>query len=224
MKAILFLVGLTIGERLEYDAKFSFINIGTMTLEVKDTLRYNDVLCYDIISILKSASGLRWLFSIDDTLEVYTSCDDLIPYFCRERINESGYLRVNDLFFDHDSNYVSYDGSERIAIEDGTRDLLSFWYYLRSIPMEEGDKISIDVHSSKENHKIECFVRERERVKTKAGEYEAIRVEPQTEGKGIFGAGGGMEIWYSEPDRLPVQIRASMKVGSVLFRLKGVSY
>jgi hypothetical protein len=223
MTIMLFLAGLTVGERLEYDAKFSFINLGTMTLEVKDTLRYNDVLCYHIVSVLKSASGLRFLFSIDDTVEVYTSCDELIPYVFRERINESGYRRTSDLFFDHDSNYASYDGSKKISIEDKTRDLLSFWYYLRRIPMEKGDTILIDVHSSKENHRIQCLVRGRERVRTKAGDYETTLVEPQTEGKGIFGAKGGMEIWYSEPERIPVQIRASMKVGSVLFRLKEVS-
>jgi hypothetical protein len=33
-----------------------------------------------------------------------------------------------------------------------------------------------------------------------------------------------MEIWYSEDDRLPVQIRASMKFGSVLFKLREADY
>jgi hypothetical protein len=224
MTIILFILGLTVGERLEYDAKFSFINIGTMTLEIKDTVTYNDVLCYHIVSVLRSASGLRFLFSIDDTVEVYTSCDDLVPYVFRERINESGYRRASDLFFNHDSHYVSYDDSKKINIEDETRDLLSFWYYLRRIPLEEGDTIAVNIHSSKENHRIHCLIRGNEQVRTKAGDYETIRVEPQTEGKGIFGAGGGMEIWYSEPERLPVQIRTSMKVGSVLFRLREVSH
>lgn len=221
---ILFFVGLTIGERLEYDAKFSFINLGTMTLEIKDTLNYNGILCYHIVSVLKSASGLRLLFSIDDTIEVYTSYDDLIPYIYKERINESGYRRASDLSFNHDSHYVSYDGSTRIDIENETRDILSFWYYLRRIPLVNGDTIMVDIHSSKENHRIHCLIHDNEHVRTKAGDYETIRVEPQTQGKGVFGAGGGMEIWYSEPERIPVQIRASMKVGSVLFKLREVSH
>jgi hypothetical protein len=61
-------------------------------------------------------------------------------------------------------------------------------------------------------------------IKTPAGEFNTVVVQPQTEGKGIFGAKGGMEIWYSETGRIPVQIRASMKFGSVLFKLREVKH
>ncbi|MDH4211073.1 MAG: DUF3108 domain-containing protein [candidate division WOR-3 bacterium] len=222
MIIIVLLVGFGIGERLHYDAKFSFLNLGTMTLEVRDTLTYEDVHCYDISSVLTSARGLRFLFSINDTIEVYTSSDSLFPYMFRERINESGYHRASNLFFDRDSNYVNYDDSLVINTTAETRDILSFWYYLRGIPLELGDTILIDVHNARENHRVRCVVQKRELVKTKAGDYETILVEPQTEGKGIFGAKGGMQIWYSEKDRVPVQIRASMKFGTVLFKLKEV--
>ncbi len=222
MIVIILVVGFSIGERLQYDARFSFLNLGTMTLEVKDTLTYEGVHCYHISSVLTSAGGLRWLFSIDDTLEVYTSSNDLLPYVFRERINESGYRRTGNLFFNRDSQYVNYDDSLIIGTAPETRDILSFWYYLRRIPLELGDTIAIDVHSARENHNVRCVVQKKERIGTKAGDYETILVEPQTEGKGIFGAKGGMEIWYSEIERIPVQIRASMKFGSVLFKLKEV--
>jgi hypothetical protein len=223
MIAIVLLVGFSVGERLQYDAKFSFLNLGTMTLEVKDTLTYEDVHCYHISSVLTSAGGLRWLFSINDTLEVFTSSDDLLPYVFRERINESGYRRTSDLFFDRDSHYVNYNDSLIINTTAETRDILSFWYYLRGVPLQLGDTILVDVHNARENHNVRCIVQKREMVRTKAGDYETILVEPQTEGKGIFGAKGGMQIWYSEEDRIPVQIRASMKFGTVLFKLKEVA-
>ena len=223
MMFIMVVIGFAIGERLEYDAKFSFLNLGNMTLEVKDTLTYEGVQCYHITSVLTSARGLRFLFTIDDTIEVYTSKDSLLPYLFRESINESGYRRTGSLFFDHDSQFVNYDDSLIIDIAAGTRDILSFWYYLRMIPLESGDTIAINVHSARENHLVNCVVQKKERVRTRAGDYEAILVEPQTEGKGIFGSKGGMEICYSDAERLPVQIRASMKFGSVLFRLKEVS-
>jgi hypothetical protein len=224
MTLIMVLFGFTFGERLEYDAKFSFLNLGTMTLEVKDTLTYEGVQCYHISSVLTSARGLRFLFTIDDTIEVYTSEDSLLPYFFRESINESGYHRTGKLLFDHDSQFVNYDDSLIIDIAAGTRDILSFWYYLRNVPLELGDTITVSVHSAQENHVVNCVVQKKEKVSTSAGDYEATLVEPQTEGKGIFGSKGGMEIWYSETERLPVQIRASMKIGSVLFKLREVSH
>jgi hypothetical protein len=218
----LFLLFFPVGERLEYEARFSFLNLGTMTLEVSDTLTYEGQLCYSISSILTSTRSLRFLFSIDDTIDVYTSHDELLPLLFRERINESGYHRASNLYFDREKLIVSYDNSLRFDIFDDTRDVVSFWYYLRSIPLEIGDTIRISVHSARENQEIICFVKNGEKVKTKAGEYNTILVESQTEGKGIFGSKGGMEIWFSEKDRLPVQIRASMKFGSVLFKLREV--
>ena len=222
MMIIMLLIGFGIGERLEYEAKFSFLNLGAMTLEVRDTLTYENIHCFHISSVLTSARGFRFLFTIDDTIEVYTSSDSLFPYMFRERINESGYRRASDIFFDRDSHFVNYDDSLIINTSAETRDILSFWYYLRGIPLELGDTILVDVHNARENHKVRCIVQKKETVKTKAGNYEAILVEPQTEGKGIFGAKGGMQIWYSEVERIPVQIRASMKFGTVLFRLKEV--
>jgi hypothetical protein len=218
------LLGFSLGERLEYDAKFSFLNLGTMTLTVEDTLTFRETHCYLISSVLNSTSSLRFLFSIDDTIEVYTSTDELIPRLYQERINESGYHRESNIFFDGEARQVFYDDSLTFGIAEDTRDIVSFWYYLRLIPLEEDDTVRLSVHSARENHDIVCLVRGYEVIKTKAGEFNTIVVQPQTEGKGIFGAGGGMEIWYSETERIPVQIRASMKFGSVLFKLREVEY
>ncbi|MGD9379068.1 MAG: DUF3108 domain-containing protein, partial [candidate division WOR-3 bacterium] len=103
------LLSFTLGERLEYDAKFSFLNLGSMTLEVEDTLTYRGTHCYLISSVLNSTNSLRFLFSIDDTIEVYTSTEGLIPRLYRERINESGYQRESNIFFDNEARSVSYD-------------------------------------------------------------------------------------------------------------------
>jgi len=220
----LFLLAFPVGERLEYEARFSFLNLGIMTLEVKDTMIYEGQHCYVISSVLNSARSLRFLFSIDDTIDVYTSSAQMLPLLYRERINESGYHRAGNLYFDREKRTVSYDDSLRIEILEDTRDVLSFWYYLRSVPMDVGDTIRVSVHNAQENHDVRCLVKSRQKIKTNAGEYNTILVEPETLGKGIFGAKGGMEIWYSENDRLPVQIRASMKFGSVLFKLREVQY
>ena len=66
MILVVLLLGFSLGERLEYDAKYSFLNLGTMILEVEDTLTYRGTDCYLISSALNSASSLRFLFSIDD--------------------------------------------------------------------------------------------------------------------------------------------------------------
>jgi hypothetical protein len=224
MIALLFLLGFAPGEKLEYEAKWSFLTLGTMTLEIIDTVDYNESHCYHILSLLISNPSLDFLFTLHDTIEVYTRTDDLLPVYYREMINEGKYKSRSELVFNHDSLYVTYDDTLKVDLLKDSRDLLSFWYFLRTVDLEVGDTIPINIHKSKENHEIMCFVVEEKAVKTPLGEFNTVLVAPQTQGKGIFGSGGGMDIWYScDQNRYPVLIKAKIKSGSILFKLKGVT-
>lgn len=214
----------TPGEKLEYAARFSFLTIGTMILEVKDTLTYEGYSCYHINSILNSNPSLGWLFSLHDTIDVYTRVDSLLPLYYEEKLHENKYNSHTILRFYHDSSYVLCNDTQRIAFKKNTRDLLSFWYHLRTVSLVVGESIPLKVHASMENHDINCWVDREEVVTTPLGDFETVKVEPQTAGKGIFGSGGGMQIWYSlDEKRYPVLIKAKMKSGSILFKLKEVS-
>jgi hypothetical protein len=225
MISLLILFSFSIGERLEYDAKFAFLNLGRMTLEIKDTLTYKGVPCYALSSIVTSNPRLRFLFSLNDTIEVYARQEDLLPLLYEEKINEGSYHKHALLVFDRDSLEVTYDDSLVFKIREDTRDLLTFWYYLRTIPLVIGDTVIVHIHKSQENYDVRCAVRKKETTTTGAGEFNTIVVSAQTDKEGIFGSKGGMDIWYSDDYvRYPVQIKAAMKFGSVLFKLKGVHH
>ncbi len=225
MIVLLFAICFTAGEKLVFVGKWSFLTLGSMTLEIKDTLTYKGVDCYHLSSIITSNPTLKFLFSLNDTIEVYTDIDELLPLFYEEKINEGKYHNHSKSLFDHNSLSVIYDDSLSFELLEKSRDLISFWYYLRTIDLEVGDTIPINIHNSKKNYQIACYVEKKAVIKTPLGEFNTILVSPQTEKKGIFGAGGSMNIWYSDDDtRYPVQIKAKMKIGSVLFKLKEVRH
>jgi len=223
MMTILFVFCLSVGERLEYVGEFGFLQVGRLTLEVKDTIDYNGNKCYWFSSVISSNPRFKFLFSINDTIDVYTRCEDLLPLFCEEKINEGEYHNYTKLSFWPESLQVIYDDSISMNIYKDTRDLLTFWYYLRTIPLSIGDTIKLNIHKSKKNYKINCFIKEEALIKTSAGEFNTILVEPETRGKGLFGPQGKMGIWYSVGQaRYPVQIKTRMKFGSITFKLKEV--
>jgi hypothetical protein len=225
MILLLFALCFTVGEKLNYVGKFSFLTLGSMTLEIKDTLTYDDAECYHLFSTITSNPALRFLFSLNDTMEVYTKMDNLLPLFYEEKIHEGGYSNHARLSFDHESRSVVYNDSMEHNLLEGSRDLISFWYYLRTIVLDVGDTIPVNIHESEKNYEIACFVEKKERIKSPLGEFNTILVSPQTEGKGIFGSGGGMSIWYSDDDaRYPVQIKVKMKIGSAIFKLREVQH
>ena len=123
------------GEKLEYIAKYSFLTIGSMTLEIKDMLVHEGFDCYHFSSVITSNPSLKFLFSLNDTVEVYSRIPDLLPISYLEKINEGKYHAASRLFFDHDSLIVVYNDSLHVDLLADSRDLLSFWYYLRTIDL-----------------------------------------------------------------------------------------
>ncbi|HEX7319211.1 MAG TPA: DUF3108 domain-containing protein [bacterium] len=223
MITVLFLISFQLGERLEYTAKYGVLSIGTMVLEVSDTMTCGNQPCYHIVSRLTSSSKLGFIFTLNDTIQVCTTLDSLLPVWYEERLHEGKYHNQEALFFDQQNHSVTYDDTLNLETMENTRDLLSFWYYLRTVPLQEGDTIIVNVHKSKQTSAIECLVLAPEKIKTGLGSFSAIRVAPQTQGKGIFGKKGSMEIWYAnDSSRYPVQIKTRFKYGSIIFKLKNV--
>ncbi len=223
MIGLFFFLQFSIGEKLSYDAKFSFLHLGQMTIQVEDTITYNGIKCYKISSTLNSNRSLRFLFSINDTITVYTTTDSLLPLFYEEKINEGGYHRQTTITFNHDSLKAVYNDTLNVIIARDSRDLLSCWYYLRTIPLITNDTVCINIHNVKKNYQISCIIGEEKKIKVTAGEFQTIPVILDTKGKGVFGSRGKMEIWYAKKNPIPVQIKASMSFGSLLFKLREVA-
>lgn len=214
-----------LNERLQYDAKFGFLNLGSMELEITDTNTIDGTLCYTISSRLNSNPDLNFVFSLNDTINVFTTINELLPVYYEKRVHEGKYINYHKIHFYHDSLYVKVNDTVKVTITEPSRDLLSFWYLLRRIALIEGDTIRIALFEGKEQHIIECIVRKKEIVKTPLGKFSAIRVTPQTKGKGVFGPSGSMDIWYTDDSkRFPAQIKTNLKFGTVTFKLTGVSY
>ncbi|MEO0128809.1 MAG: DUF3108 domain-containing protein [candidate division WOR-3 bacterium] len=213
-----------IGEKLEYEARFGLINLGNMALQIIDTTTVNGKQCYLISSHLNSSSALNYLFILNDTINVTTTINDLMPVFYEKRIHEGKYTNYQKVNFNQDSLYVIINDSSRIKISQPVMDLLSFWYYLRCVPLIENDTIVLYIFEAKQQHRIDCVVGKKEIIKTPLGKFSTIRVTPKTSNKGVFGAGGSMDIWYTnDENRFPVQIKTKLKFGTVLFKLKEVS-
>ena len=223
MTFLLFILSFGPGERLVYSAKYEFLTIGRMVLEIKDTITYEDRACYLITSILASNPKLNFLFSLNDTVETIMTRDSLLPLWSEEKIHEGKYRVNTRITFDQKEQVAIYDDTLTISTLPATRELLSFWYYLRTLPLAGIDTLKVNVHKSRKNYAIECLITEGEKIKTGIGDFPTILVSPQTKDKGIFGTKGGMAIWYADDTtRYPVQIKTSMKYGKIVFKLQEI--
>jgi hypothetical protein len=101
-------------------------------------------------------------------------------------------------------------------------DLLTGVFYASSQPMEVGKSFTMPVADPLKTVVVTMKVEAREELKTPAGSFKTVRVEP-TADAGVVKNRGQIWIWYTDDERhLPVQMRARSFWGTITFRLASV--
>jgi hypothetical protein len=99
-------------------------------------------------------------------------------------------------------------------------DSLSAIFYLASRPLVVGQKVMLPLAESMRTTTVAVKVEAKEEIKTPAGTFQTIRVEP-TAAEGIVKNRGTILIWYTDDARrMPVQIRARLFWGTITFHLQ----
>ena len=111
---------------------------------------------------------------------------------------------------------------ERVFAFDQSHDMLSALLYLRSLPLNDNDEITMVVHPFKSAYLTKFRVLGREKFKTSLGIKNAIKLEIK-----LHKIGSNMElksykkfksakIWFSDDlFRLPLEVRSEVFIGSV---------
>jgi len=101
-------------------------------------------------------------------------------------------------------------------------DVLSGIFYVGSQKLTVGQDFKLPLADALRTVAVTVKVEAREDVKTPAGTFTTIRVQP-TADAGVVKNRGTITIWYSDDARhLPVQIRAKMLWGTITFHLQSV--
>lgn len=114
------------------------------------------------------------------------------------------------------------DGKESrmtVPVAASVQDLASMFTYLRTKRLAVGDAETFPVLTSKRLTSLEARVMKRERIKTGAGTFNAVKV------RGFLTAEKReMLFWFSdEPRHIPLRIEAELTIGSMKASLTGYS-
>ncbi|HZY61533.1 MAG TPA: DUF3108 domain-containing protein [Edaphobacter sp.] len=99
-------------------------------------------------------------------------------------------------------------------------DSLSAIFYAASQPLIIGKTVDFPLADSMRTVTVTMKVEAREEIKTPAGTFQTIRVQP-TADEGVVKNRGKIWIWYTDdPRHMPVQIRAQLFWGTITFHLQ----
>jgi len=210
-----------VGERLVFSIDYGPISAGEGVLEVKDLVESDGHLCYQIESSALSNRIFSNLYKVRDRVISHIDVFTLFSRYFSKRINEGGYKRNVAYSIDHDAAKVRYADGKEFDIAPGSHDVLSAFYFVRSLELEPGQDRWASTHSNEQTYDLRVIVHRRERVEVPAGQFDCIVIEPILVGEGLFKQEGVLTIWLTDDERrMPVLMKTRILVGSIDASLK----
>lgn len=203
--------------RVYYNMGFVWINAGnahfTTNIEDMDGRKV-----YHIVGDGKTAKSYEWFYKVRDRYETYIDKETMLPQRFVRNVNEGGYKINQDVFFNHKRGTALSD-KKIYNIEKCTQDVLSAIYYARNIDYRKynpGDKIPFTMFLDNKLYSLYIKYAGKERIKTKMGTYNAIKIVPLLIEGTIFKGGERMTVWVSDDqNHLPLRIDSPILVGSI---------
>ena len=213
-------------ETLHYEVDWRVFPAGTASIRLElqgDTMR--------VTGEGETIEAINLLFRVSDKFESSFDRKTGCSYGFSKQIIE-GKRQVNtDLKFDYtqhkstqvEKNLVSgITKHEEAQIPGCVTDLMSGIFYAASQPIQVGQSFQMPLADALHTLPVTMKALSREEIKTTAGTFQTIRVQPTAE-SGVVKNKGEIWIWYSDDARhIPVQMRARLFWGTLTMRLSSI--
>lgn len=211
------------GEYLKFDVGYGFVTAGTATLEVRDTSRVNGALCFQIYSETNSNKFFDGFYKVRDTIVCQIDAEGIFSQYFFRALHEGSYHSSREIRFDYNLRRAvsrRQDDIDTIAISAFSQDVLTAFYYIRTVALEPGQTIKLNYVDHDSAKVMDVRVLKRETVDVPAGQFKCIVVEPMLQAAGVFKQEGEVKVWLTD-DRLkmPVLMKSKVLVGSIYAEL-----
>ena len=186
--------------------------------------RYNGKPVYHCVGDGKSYSFFDNFFKVRDKYETFIDTANLLPYKFIRNVDEGGYKKYNNVTFNQGANTaVSTNGVFKTT--NCIQDVVSSVYYARNINFDKykvDDKIPFDMFLDDEVYHLYIRYLGKEKIKTRYGKFNAIKIKPLLIKGTLFEGGEKMNAWISDdPNHLLLRVESPIAVGSIKVDMMG---
>jgi len=213
-----------VGEQLTYKLAYGFINAGTATLEVKKAskkIQGREIL--HIVGTGKSISAFDWFFKVRDSYETYIDEEGIFPWLFVRRISEGGYDKAQDYKFFQNKGKVKNEDHEVYDVPHGIQDMLSSFYYARTIDFsnaKKGDIFTFQSFVDEEIYPITIKYAGDKTIKIDQGKFECMVFHPVVQEGRIFKDDDDLTVYITKDEnKIPILAKAKVLVGSIRMEL-----
>ncbi len=216
------------GEVLKYKVRYGPIVAAEAVIDVSPNIhRINNRPCYRATVYGKTTNSFDFFIRIRDTWQSYIDTAAMVPQRSFRNIEEGSYKKKETVDFNHAAKTALVEKKRKsepkeknpFPIKANAQDIVSGFYYLRTIDYSKlalGDKITLHGFFDEENFELQVIFAGRENVKTRAGEFKAIKLVPEMPSNKLFKGKNAITVYLSDDkNKIPVMIQAEMFVGSL---------
>ena len=211
------------GSSLTYAVEWHFFTAGTATIHVENAGAEKHVL-----ATADSAGVVNMLFTVRDQFQSVVNPKTFCSLGISKHSEEGSHKRQTEIHFDYaqrksvlEERNLKTNQIKKVEndIPGCVVDILTGFYYLGSLPLKQGDAYLLPVNDGNKTAEVRAEVEGKEQVKIPSGAYATIRVRVEATSGALKGK-GSLWIWYTDDERhTPVQMRAKLNWGTLMFRL-----
>ena len=214
------------GQAYVYTAEWHLFTAGTSTVRVEpvgDERR--------VSAIADSAGMANLLYGVHDRFEALFDSKTFCSNSVFKHIEEGPHKRETKVTYDypkrksvlHETNLKTNETKfAENDIPPCVTDVVTGFYYLSSLPLQMGNSYTFPVNDGGKTAEVTAHVEGKEKVKVPAGSYQAIRVAAEATSGNLKGRGKIWTWFTDDANHTPVQMRAKLTWGTLLFRLQRV--
>lgn len=212
------------GESFKFRISYGLINAGEATLNLTSTT-YNGKNVFHAKGYGYTTGITKKLFRVEDDYQSYFDKVTGKPYRFIRKIDEGGYKKNQEGFFDQDKKTVlikdyKNKNENTFSITANAQDIVSSFYHLRNHPslnsLKKGETVQIDMFFDDEIYKFKLKFLGKEEIKTKFGKINALKFRPYVQSGRVFKEDESLTMWVSDDNnKIPLKIQASLLVGSL---------
>lgn len=211
-----------VGEYLEYDVKFGALTAGSGRMQVVGIESVRGRQTWHLR--FSVSGGIRFFYRVNDSYDSWLDVESLNSLRFIQELSEGNRdrERIYDIFPDR-ASYLEHGKEEKPSVPKPLDDA-SFFYFIRSLPLEVGKEYEFNRYFDPRSNPVIVRVLRKEHIEVPAGEFDAIVLQPLIKTSGIFSEGGRAEVWLSDDKRrILLQMKSKLPFGSLNLYLRKIT-
>jgi len=203
--------------RVYYNMGFVWINAGNVHFNT-NLEQMNGHKVYHVTGAGRTSKSYEWVYKVKDKYDTYIDKETMLPLRFVRHVKEGGFTIDQDVTMNHAAGEATSD-NKVYPIPRCTQDVLSAIYFARNIDYNKhspGDKIAFSMFLDNKVYNLYIKYVGKEKIDTKMGSYNAIKIVPLLIEGTIFKGGEKMTVWVTDDDNhLPLRVESPILVGSI---------